>query len=121
MDAVSIRHTGGSESQEFQSTDAHPGSGTFMHPFWARSYRYRFTGSFQFITFVLALIVFALEEELNMPTIGQEGQFGILVGSSRELMRQTFEVVQNFTDAVSAIGFITFSLSYGEDKRTNAD
>lgn len=83
-----------------------------------------FTGSGKTITFTLPLIMFALEEELKMPIIGQEGPFGIIVGPSRELMRQTFEVVQHFTDALSAAGYPhlrSLLLIGGEDKRTQCE
>ena len=54
-----------------------------------------FTGSGETLTFSLPLVMAALEEEVRMPLIGGEGPVGIiLVAPSRELVRQTFDLVQ---------------------------
>lgn len=80
-----------------------------------------FTGSGKTATFTLPLIMLALEEEQKMKIIENEGPFGIILGPSRELMRQTYDVVQHFTKAVYRGGYPelrTMLCIGGEDKRT---
>ncbi|XVF26507.1 hypothetical protein REPUB_Repub14bG0022600 [Reevesia pubescens] len=55
-----------------------------------------FTGSGKTLVFVLPLIMIALQEEIMMPILPGEGPFGLIVCPSRELARQTFEVVEQF-------------------------
>ncbi|KAH7298383.1 hypothetical protein KP509_25G040400 [Ceratopteris richardii] len=55
-----------------------------------------FTGSGKTLVFVLPLIMLALQEELRMPLHGGEGPLGMIVCPSRELARQTFDVVEEF-------------------------
>ncbi|CEG45674.1 dead deah box rna helicase [Plasmopara halstedii] len=83
-----------------------------------------FTGSGKTVTFTLPLVMLALEEEKKMPIIGREGPFGLIVGPSRELMRQTFDVVKHFTDHLFNAGYpeIRSLLCIGgEDKRQQSD
>ena len=44
------------------------------------------------LTFSLPMVMFALEEEMNMPLEGKEGPIGLILCPSRELARQTYEV-----------------------------
>lgn len=60
-----------------------------------------FTGSGKTITFSLPLVIAALEEELRMPLLPGEGPVGIILAPSRELARQTFDVVSSFCERVS--------------------
>ncbi|KAL7196143.1 hypothetical protein ACSBR1_036210 [Camellia fascicularis] len=55
-----------------------------------------FTGSGKTLVFVLPLITVALQEELMMPIVPGEGPFGLIICPSRELARQTYEVVEQF-------------------------
>lgn len=55
-----------------------------------------FTGSGKTLVFVLPLIMIALQEEMMMPILPGEGPFGLIVCPSRELARQTYEVVEHF-------------------------
>mmetsp|Transcript_27351 Transcript_27351/g.41182 ORF Transcript_27351/g.41182 Transcript_27351/m.41182 type:complete len:678 (+) Transcript_27351:114-2147(+) len=64
-----------------------------------------FTGSGKTMTFSLPLVMAALEEEIRMPLVGGEGPVGIILAPSRELVRQTFELVQNLCDAVGRAGY----------------
>jgi ATP-dependent RNA helicase DDX41 len=57
-----------------------------------------FTGSGKTITFVLPLIMLALEEELKLPLSAGEGPIGMILCPSRELAYQTWQVVTHFTD-----------------------
>jgi ATP-dependent RNA helicase DDX41 len=63
-----------------------------------------FTGSGKTLTFSLPMVMFALEEEMNMPLEGKEGPIGLVLCPSRELARQTFEVVEYYCLALKAAG-----------------
>jgi ATP-dependent RNA helicase DDX41 len=47
----------------------------------------------------------ALEEEMKLPVVGNEGPFGIILCPSRELARQTFDVVDYFCQVSYALTF----------------
>jgi len=64
-----------------------------------------FTGSGKTMTFSLPLIMAALEEEVRMPLVGGEGPVGIILAPSRELVRQTYEIVQNLAGALAKANF----------------
>ncbi|GLE03265.1 hypothetical protein PINS_up012155 [Pythium insidiosum] len=83
-----------------------------------------FTGSGKTMTFTLPLVMLALEEERKLPIIGGEGPFGLIVGPSRELMRQTFEVVAHFTSHLVRAGepeLRSLLCIGGEDKRAQSE
>eukprot|EP00644_Phytophthora_capsici_P016181 jgi/Phyca11/17550/fgenesh1_pg.PHYCAscaffold_28_\ len=83
-----------------------------------------FTGSGKTVTFTLPLVMLALEQEKKMPIIGHEGPFGLIVGPSRELMRQTFDVVKHFTSHLFKAGhpeLRSLLCIGGEDKRQQSD
>ena len=61
-----------------------------------------FTGSGKTLTFSLPMVLMALGEELKAPVVGGEGPLGVILGPSRELMSQTFELVQSLCDALAA-------------------
>ena len=63
-----------------------------------------FTGSGKTLTFSLPLIMAALEEEKRMPIVGGEGPVGFILGPSRELARQTFDVISGFCKAIEKSG-----------------
>jgi ATP-dependent RNA helicase DDX41 len=60
-----------------------------------------FTGSGKTLTFSLPLVMAALEEELRMPIVPGEGPIGIILAPSRELVRQTYDVVCEFCQEIS--------------------
>ncbi|KAF6162691.1 hypothetical protein GIB67_022350 [Kingdonia uniflora] len=64
-----------------------------------------FTGSGKTLVFVLPLIMVALQEELMMPIVPGEGPFCLVVCPSRELARQTFDVVEEFLVPLKAAGY----------------
>lgn len=64
-----------------------------------------FTGSGKTLVFVLPLIMIALQEELMMPIAPGEGPFGLIVCPSRELARQTYEVVEQFLEPMREAGY----------------
>ncbi|ERL84963.1 ATP-dependent RNA helicase abstrakt [Dendroctonus ponderosae] len=55
-----------------------------------------FTGSGKTLVFVLPLIMFCLEQEIKMPFIKNEGPYGLIICPSRELAKQTFDIIQYF-------------------------
>jgi ATP-dependent RNA helicase DDX41 len=61
-----------------------------------------FTGSGKTLTFSLPLVMMSLEEELRMPLLGGEGPIGFILAPSRELARQTHEVLHGYCDAISS-------------------
>ncbi|PWA78145.1 hypothetical protein CTI12_AA218220 [Artemisia annua] len=64
-----------------------------------------FTGSGKTLVFVLPLIMMALQEEIMMPIAAGEGPFGLIICPSRELARQTYEVVEEFLVPLKEAGF----------------
>lgn len=64
-----------------------------------------FTGSGKTLVFVLPLIMVALQEEMMMPIVAGEGPFGLVVCPSRELARQTYEVVEQFLAPLRESGY----------------
>ncbi|CAL5421902.1 unnamed protein product [Camellia sinensis] len=63
------------------------------------------TGSGKTLVFVLPLIMVALQEELMMPIVPGERPFGLIICPSRELARQTYEVVEQFLIPMREYGF----------------
>lgn len=64
-----------------------------------------FTGSGKTLVFVLPLIMIALQEEIMMPIMPGEGPVGLIVCPSRELARQTYEVVEQFLIPMREAGY----------------
>ncbi|KAL3834282.1 hypothetical protein ACJIZ3_009018 [Penstemon smallii] len=64
-----------------------------------------FTGSGKTLVFVLPLIMIALQEEVMMPIGPGEGPFGLIICPSRELARQTYEVVEEFLQPMREAGY----------------
>lgn len=64
-----------------------------------------FTGSGKTLVFVLPLIMVALQEEVMMPIVPGEGPFGLVICPSRELARQTYEVVEQFLVPMRECGY----------------
>lgn len=55
-----------------------------------------FTGSGKTLVFSLPMIMMAYQEELRMPIIKNEGPIGLIVCPSRELARQTYDVIMGY-------------------------
>ncbi|KAI5660458.1 hypothetical protein M9H77_29251 [Catharanthus roseus] len=64
-----------------------------------------FTGSGKTLVFVLPLIMIAIQEEIMMPIAPGEGPFGLIICPSRELARQTYEVVEQFLEPMREYGY----------------
>eukprot|EP01117_Protostelium_nocturnum_P005400 TRINITY_DN195_c0_g3_i4.p1 TRINITY_DN195_c0_g3~~TRINITY_DN195_c0_g3_i4.p1 ORF type:complete len:629 (+),score=253.58 TRINITY_DN195_c0_g3_i4:55-1941(+) len=63
-----------------------------------------YTGSGKTMVFSAPMFLFALEEEKKLPIISGEGPFGLILCPSRELARQTFDLVEKFSDAFARSG-----------------
>lgn len=55
-----------------------------------------FTGSGKTLVFVLPIIMFSVEQEVCLPFMKNEGPYGLIICPSRELAKQTHEIVQYF-------------------------
>ncbi|KAK0598517.1 hypothetical protein LWI29_035501 [Acer saccharum] len=64
-----------------------------------------FTGSGKTLVFVLPMIMIALQEEMMMPIIPGEGPFCLIICPSRELARQTYEVIEQFLIPMREAGY----------------
>lgn len=52
-----------------------------------------FTGSGKTLVFVLPIIMFALEQEYRLPFVKNEGPYGLIICPSRELAKQTYDII----------------------------
>lgn len=52
-----------------------------------------FTGSGKTLVFVLPIIMFALEQEYCLPFVRNEGPYGLIICPSRELAKQTHDII----------------------------
>ncbi|KAE9593686.1 hypothetical protein Lal_00036538 [Lupinus albus] len=64
-----------------------------------------FTGSGKTLVFVLPMIMMAMQEEIMMPIVPGEGPFGLIICPSRELARQTYEVIEDFLMPLMEAGY----------------
>ena len=64
-----------------------------------------FTGSGKTLVFSLPMIMVALEQERKMPIVRGEGPLGLCINPSRELARQTHDVILEHTDALRNGGY----------------
>lgn len=63
-----------------------------------------YTGSGKTLVFVLPVIMFALEQEYRLPFIRDEGPYGLIICPSRELAKQTHDIVQFFSQHLVQTG-----------------
>jgi ATP-dependent RNA helicase DDX41 len=63
-----------------------------------------FTGSGKTLAFSLPLVHFVLEQEREMPFVTGEGPYGFILCPSRELARQTYDVVCDYAEALAEAG-----------------
>ena len=64
-----------------------------------------FTGSGKTLSFSIPLIMAALEQEMEMPFVRDEGPFSLVICPSRELAKQTGHELQYLADHLDAGGF----------------
>jgi ATP-dependent RNA helicase DDX41 len=63
--------------------------------------------------FCLPMVMLTLEQEKRMPFIGSEGPYCLALAPSRELARQTYEIVSGFTSILHRKGYYSiFLLSF---------
>lgn len=58
------------------------------------------TGSGKTIVFILPIVMFAMEQEIKLKFQNYEGPYGLIICPSRELAKQTCEIVQYYSDAL---------------------
>jgi ATP-dependent RNA helicase DDX41 len=63
-----------------------------------------FTGSGKTLAFALPMLMVALQEEVRLPLVKDEGPTGLIICPSRELARQTYDVLQEFVDSLAGAG-----------------
>jgi ATP-dependent RNA helicase DDX41 len=83
-----------------------------------------FTGSGKTIVFTLPMIMLALQEERRLPLVSGEGPVGIILAPSRELAKQTYEIVVDITTYLANAGFPrlrTMLAIGGEDARAQME
>ncbi|RWS13509.1 putative ATP-dependent RNA helicase DDX41-like protein [Dinothrombium tinctorium] len=64
-----------------------------------------FTGSGKTLVFVLPIIFFCLEQESKLPFIKGEGPYGLIICPSRELAKQTYEIIKYYCEELENNGF----------------
>ena len=64
-----------------------------------------FTGSGKTLVFSLPMIMIALEQERKIPIVKGEGPLGLCINPSRELARQTHDVILEHTHALGSGGY----------------
>jgi ATP-dependent RNA helicase DDX41 len=55
--------------------------------------------------FVLPLIMFCLEQEVKLPFIPDEGPYGLIICPSRELAKQTHDIIKYYCGHLQQAGF----------------
>lgn len=63
-----------------------------------------FTGSGKTLVFVLPLIMFCLEQETRLPFIKNEGPYGLIICPSRELAKQTHDIITHYCACLQQCG-----------------
>ncbi|KAL3319350.1 DEAD (Asp-Glu-Ala-Asp) box polypeptide 41 [Cichlidogyrus casuarinus] len=64
-----------------------------------------FTGSGKTLVFTLPLLLFCVDQEIKLRFEPSEGPYGVILGPSRELARQTYEQIQAMSDVLERGGF----------------
>ncbi|CAK1553302.1 unnamed protein product [Leptosia nina] len=63
-----------------------------------------FTGSGKTLVFTLPLIAMCLEQEVQMPFVKNEGPYGLIICPSRELAKQTHDIILHFIKHLKMAG-----------------
>ncbi|KAF8567454.1 hypothetical protein P879_02675 [Paragonimus westermani] len=64
-----------------------------------------FTGSGKTMVFSIPVVLFSMDQEQKIPFIPSEGPYGLILGPSRELARQTHEVLCSLVDGLVKAGY----------------
>lgn len=63
-----------------------------------------FTGSGKTLVFVLPILMFTIEQETKMPFIRHEGPYGLIICPSRELAKQTHDIILYYAKHMQQCG-----------------
>lgn len=63
-----------------------------------------FTGSGKTLVFVLPLIMFCVEQEIRLPFMKNEGPYGLIICPSRELAKQTHDIIEFYCKTLQLSG-----------------
>lgn len=63
-----------------------------------------YTGSGKTLVFVLPIVMFCMEQEMEMPFINDEGPYGLIICPSRELAKQSCEIISYYCEVLSRSG-----------------
>ncbi|KAJ1507891.1 hypothetical protein HMI54_003732 [Coelomomyces lativittatus] len=64
-----------------------------------------FTGSGKTLVFILPVVLMALEEEIKLPYKEGEGPVGLILCPSRELAKQTYEIILSMAETFEKAGY----------------
>lgn len=64
-----------------------------------------FTGSGKTIVFTLPIIMFCMEQEKKLPFVRNEGPYGLIVCPSRELAKQTADIIHHYVGHMEMEGY----------------
>lgn len=64
-----------------------------------------FTGSGKTLVFSLPIIMFCLEQEVKLPFLPNEGPYGLIICPSRELAKQTHDIIKYYSGHLQQAGF----------------
>ncbi|ESO91087.1 hypothetical protein LOTGIDRAFT_163615 [Lottia gigantea] len=64
-----------------------------------------FTGSGKTLVFTLPIIMFSLEQEKRLPFMKGEGPYGLIICPSRELAKQTYEIINFYVKHLENDGY----------------
>ncbi|KAK7009593.1 ATP-dependent RNA helicase DDX41 [Biomphalaria glabrata] len=66
-----------------------------------------FTGSGKTLVFTLPIVMFCLEQEKKLPFMKKEGPYGLIICPSRELAKQTYDIIKQLGDCMATNGYPT--------------
>ena len=82
-----------------------------------------YTGSGKTLVFTLPAVLFAMEQEMNLPFISGEGPYSLIVCPSRELARQLYDFCRFLCEALEDSNYPRLNISLcigGESVSTQA-
>uniref|UniRef100_A0A1A9WIF5 RNA helicase n=1 Tax=Glossina brevipalpis TaxID=37001 RepID=A0A1A9WIF5_9MUSC len=63
-----------------------------------------FTGSGKTLVFALPIVMFSLEQEYRLPFVRNEGPYGLIICPSRELAKQTHDIIAHYSRHLQQCG-----------------
>ncbi|XP_002160326.1 probable ATP-dependent RNA helicase DDX41 isoform X1 [Hydra vulgaris] len=69
-----------------------------------------FTGSGKTLVFTLPIVMFCVEQEKVLPFRKGEGPYGLLIAPSRELAKQTYDIILEFSESLRMDGAPTLKI-----------